>query len=238
MEIRSALEWDGQLATADPAHIMCDLAHELRQSLGSAETIACYLNMVLDPADERARRQVGKIRHLVEQMACQLQAAVHLAQLGPAKAQLVDLHELAVEELAEHVCGSPWNCELRTASEPALAYFDPEQLRHLIRSLALYCRRLAGEDQPIRFETEVAAQDVTMRLAVSGPTFDECPNPEPSDTGSLVLRSAGQILRACGGRMSIERHPGGGVGVEVVIPAAGWTNPALEATKAASASLE
>ena len=109
METHSLLAC-GETVATEPAQTVIDLAHELRQPLGSAETIACYLNMVLDPADERAHRQVRKIRQLVEQMACLLQAAVHLARRSPGKAQLIDVHELAVEELAEHVCESPWNC--------------------------------------------------------------------------------------------------------------------------------
>jgi len=238
MENHSAVESVRMPAAADSALIVRDLAHELRQPLGSAESIACYLNMVLDPGDGRARRHVRKIRQLVEQMACLLHAAVHLTQGKPGRAQVIDLHELALEELAEHVCESPWNCEMRLAREPALVNFDPDQLRHLIRCMALYCRRQAGDEQSIYFESEVAQRVVIMRFGVSGAPVERSHGTEMGDADGLAVRSAAEILRAQGGRLTIERQRDGGSRIEAVIPSGCWVSPILEATKSARASLE
>ena len=127
---------------------------------------------------------------------------------------------------------------MRKASGPALVYFDPEQLRHLIRCFAYQCRRHAGEEQPICFETEVSQLGVTMRVAASGAPFERSQSTEQCDTGGLALRSAEEIVRTHGGRMMVERQPEGGLRIEATIPSARGTSPILEATKAARASLE
>ncbi len=80
---------------------LTDLAHELRQSLGSLDAVAYYLNLIVPPEDARVREQVGRLRPLVEQANWSLTCALELSNPDP-----LDLHLANLNDLVSHILTS------------------------------------------------------------------------------------------------------------------------------------
>lgn len=192
------------------------LSHELRQPLSTIESIAYYLGMVL-PGEEKITLQLERLRYLVDQMNWSLSDAVHLLQAAPTNPQLLDLHELVSEVLAERASLDGPRFRADFAETEALVEMDAGQASHMIRGLLLALGELPGE-QDIMVRTAVS--DGRVRLEVQVPRaeapagnlenwFD--PLPEKLPGGVLSLACARRIAQAHRGTIEASYVPQLGV---------------------------
>ncbi len=220
-------------SSADPhsaTSMVRHLVHELRQPLSTIESIACYLQMVLPAEDEGARRQAARLLEAVQQANCILSDAVHYVQAAPPRPEIVDVGHLISDAVREATAGreKPWVC----ATEPARAApvrLDPEQGRHMVRSVLQLLRLLSGPQAQVSVYSTTGADRVDVEFHSAGadvPADDLAAMSEPFSaylppgTG-LSLASVRRITEAHGGGMEFRRAPGGGTLVRLSFPTAG-----------------
>lgn len=212
----------GAATTTDPAAVFAKLVHELAQPLGTIESIAYYLRMVLPTDDQRTHEQLRKIEDIVASMNGTLTDAVHFLRPAPLHPEVIDLHALLHEALAER--GGSGACleskpefRLELPAEPALVKVDPGQGRHLVRSLLSLFRAFTGRCQHVIVRTirrepgqvtlefsapglEITREEMEHLFAPFGDGF--------RDGAGLTLASARQIVESNGGRISARSDDG------------------------------
>ncbi len=120
------------VADGDAANVVRHLAHELRQPLSTIESIAYYLDLILPPDAAKAREQVEKLQHLVEQSNWIVSNAVDFVQAAPLSLERIGLVDLVSRAIA--LCDEPgprveFDCELPVVT------IDRAQGEHLLRNL-------------------------------------------------------------------------------------------------------
>lgn len=202
------------------------LTHELRQPLSAIESIAYYLGMVL-PEENKLTPQLGRLRHLVDQMNWSLTDAVHLLQAAPVSPQVLDLHELITEVLAERASHEGARFHPEFAETAALVNMDPAQASHLVRGVMLTMSQLP-EGTGIMVRTAVDGR--TVRLEICVPGFDVpredldrffTPLESHLPNGALSLACARKIAEAHGGTIEAASVPQLGVRFQCSFPLAG-----------------
>lgn len=202
------------------------LTHELRQPLSAIESIAYYLGMVL-PEEKKITSQLGRLRHLVEQMNWSLTDAVHLLQAAPVSPQVLDLHELITAVLAERAAqpGPIFHPEFSEA--PALVNMDAAQAAHLVRGVMLTMSQLP---EAANIMVRTAVEEARVRFDIQVPGFELGPEEldrffSPLDThllnGALSLACARKIAEGHGGTLEAASIPRVGVRFRCSFPLAG-----------------
>src|ERR1700687_3801334 len=88
----------GVAASAD---MLRAVAHELRQTLGTIESIAYYLSLVLPRENEKIQEQLARLLQLVEQSNWILSSGLRLADPLPVSPELIDVEELITQAVSE-----------------------------------------------------------------------------------------------------------------------------------------
>jgi signal transduction histidine kinase len=119
--------------------------------------------------------------------------------------------------------------ELRVSAGPARTPGDPVLLERLARSLLLNAVQYNNADGWVRVATGTDGDTVRLTVANTGPVVPTCEVPalfEPFhrltggvDTAGLGLSIVQSVARAHGGRVSAAPRDGGGLVVEVTLPA-------------------
>ena len=186
---------------------MQTLAHELRQPLSAMESIAYYLDLVLDRGDQRARDHALRLHGLVEQSNWILSCALELANERDLVPALVDLTELVTQAIAARLLPGQTPPELILADDLPLVHLDPARGRVLISNLLALFERLAQRPHRVQVRTSFTLLDsmldsVVLELAVAV-TRDPMRLREPLQARPQVL-STQPVSWGTGGAMGIE----------------------------------
>ena len=204
------------------------LSHELRQPLSAIESIAYYLQLVLPQDGSPARQQLDKLPSLIEQMDWVLDDALHYFRVMPSDPQILDLHELVIDAIAEKAGDEPPRFELEFPDCEALVSLDWTQGRHLLRSLVSLLRRLDNASGRIAIRTHVGDGRVDLEFFLPGVQYDAEqlqrmfePFQADAPAGSgLTLATARRIMEAHGGRISAKSETGLGTSFTGALPLA------------------
>ena len=204
------------------------LSHELRQPLSAIESIAYYLQLVLPHDDSQVRQQLDKLPSLVEQIDWILNDALHFFRILPSDPQILDLHELVTDAVAEKAGDEPPHFELDFPDGEALVSLDWAQGRHLLRSLISLLRRLDHVPGRISIRTRVSEGRVDLEFFLPGVQYNAEQLQrmfEPFQAGSpagsgLTLATARRIMEAHGGRISVKSETGLGTSLTGELPLA------------------
>ncbi len=216
-------------ADLDAAAVVRHLTHELRQPLSTIESIGYYLKLVLPAADAKLQRQLGKLQLAIEQAGWILTDAVHFLQSSPPRRRLMDLDEVVSGAVSEFLRGCPVWVDVDLAPEPAMVEADPDHLRHLLRTLLYFLRRVSRTAERISVRTRTGRDGVSLEMQTSGVTysardieamFDPFGSHPPAGSG-LALAGVVRIAESHGGRLSCRLEEGERLTVRVVLPAAG-----------------
>lgn len=198
--------------------IIRHLTHELRQPLSALESIAFYLQMTAAdrPADIVA--QVGRLQQMVENANWVLSDVMHMMQMAPPHAVAVDAAEVMDEVLAEGWVVEGLRVRAECAAEMSAAWVDPEQFRHLLRSLLYFLRRRTaapGEVELFCGETEGRLRMEARAIAPGVVAADVFHPLEPNQ-----LFTCRRIAENHGGRFTAENREGGELRLQLELPLA------------------
>ncbi|MBM3792992.1 MAG: HAMP domain-containing histidine kinase [Acidobacteria bacterium] len=203
-------------ASPNSADVLAKLTHELAQPLETIQSIAYYLRMVSPKDDQRTQDHLKRIEEVVLSMNGTLNDAVHYLREAPSNPQVVDLHELVTEALAERAASRPPEFRVHFAPGLALIRADVGQARHLIRSLVNTFHRMAGRCHEVFIRSAVEAGRVCLEF--SSPDLPSSSEEvrqlfEPFGCGfaggaGLALASARHIVEMNGGRISARSDNG------------------------------
>lgn len=212
----------------DPAAVVRHLAQELRQPLGTVESIGHYLNMVLPRTEAKARNQLGKLEDEVRHMHWILTDALHFLQAAPLNLQLLDLTEIVSKSLSEWSPQDGAGLILRLQPGLPLVRLDLEQIEHLLRNAVAFFRRISAPGRSAVLQTYGSGGKVTIEISSETleysaqdvePLFEPFREHLPAGSG-LALASAHRIAEAHGGRIEAIADPPHKLTVLVTFPAA------------------
>jgi nitrogen-specific signal transduction histidine kinase len=219
-------EW--RLSVAE-ASVLRHLAHELGQPLSTIESIAYYLELVIPPEQTSALQQAAKLRQMVQQASCILADAVYCLQASPAAPRPVDFDALISAAVREAGAGEAAWIHVDLGAEPAMAQVDPEQGKHLVRTLLHFLRQAGKADPHISVRTSADGPTVVLELETqSEPAIREeltsaMPEPFhpllPAGTG-LSLTCAHRIANVHGGHLECSCDESGAIRLRVELPEA------------------
>jgi signal transduction histidine kinase len=195
-----------------PATALQTIAHELRQPLGTIESIAYYLALVLPRSEARARDEVERLQHLVQQSNWILTCGMQLIDDAPLAPEPIDLAEL----IAQAVVNVNSRACVEIAADMPAVRLDPCRGRLLIENLLMLFQHLSNAASPPRVtaaRTE-AGVEITMTSAAAGHTTE-------SSFGAgcgLSLASARRMVAAHQGTLDLAIDPVTGIVATVVLP--------------------
>ncbi len=195
---------------------MRDVAHELRQPLGTIESIAYYLALILPSGDEKAHDQLRRVQNLVEQAEWILSNGLHLTEILRVAPLPADVAELITEVISSK--GWPAECAplLDFAADLRLVQVDPGLARVLFGNLLMLFRLLSTESEPTRIRTRVDGVRVAVEMQTSARGYRSEAALGPG--GGLSLECARRIVTAHGGSIDCTVDPISGVRVCVMLP--------------------
>lgn len=208
--------------------VLARLTHELSESLGTIESIAYYLRMILPPEDEKTHRHLERIAELVASMNGTLGDAAQYFREVPLEPQLIDLHTLITEALIDRSVSTAPVFQLSLSETPALIRVDPAQGRHLLRSMFNLFRALSGRCQQVNIRTSTEGSLVTLEFTAEKlnatreeveAMFEPFGTSFPEGTG-LALASVRRIFEASGGRISARSDNGRDLSLRGAFPRA------------------
>jgi signal transduction histidine kinase len=186
--------------------IIRNLAHELRQPLSALESIAFYLDLMLNHEDPKTRTQLRRLRRLVQESDWAVSNAILAAGLTPLTFNTLNLADLVAE------CATNWAAEhslqlgLVRPDRFRLQLLDEDQIRLLMRNMLALIRR--GSHASI----VVSASEGDAEIVVEA---EEMQIPEPD---SLVLTAIQKIVSQHRGYVQIEEGPEDAKRVRVTLP--------------------
>lgn len=150
---------------ADQETILRTLTHELRQPLGTIESIAYYLELAIPDVEPKVKEQLHRLRDLVAQSDGILRDALALAQPVNARPAHVDIDELLEEFAAPHFV-------LNLGAEPA--WVDYLQARKLIETLSNLFGHTTKQGPAVEVTTRVMPSgSVLVRMTGPGLSQEE-----------------------------------------------------------------
>ena len=186
--------------------IIRNLAHELRQPLSALESIAFYLDLMLSQEDPKTRKQLRRLRQLVEQSDWAVSNAILTAGVSPLTLNAVNLADVVAE------CATNWAAEhslqlgLVRPDQFRLQLLDEDQIRLLMRNMLSFIRR--GSYASI----VVSASETDAEVVVEA---EEMQIPDPD---SLALSAIEKIARVHRGCVQIEEGPEDAKRIRVILP--------------------
>lgn len=200
------------------SEVVRHLAHELRQPLSAIESIAFCLaagNSVQTPGIDE---HVDRLQQLVEHANWVLADMVHLLQLSAPQPVVCDCNAVLEEVLEEAWAGE--GLEIFYEPDPALprTKADPEQLRHLFRSLLQFISRFAEDPRQVYLATESAGSFIvtSATAAMESVKLDTLFEPlAPQQVFTCRL-----IAERNGGRFTAFRDESGQLCLRCELPAA------------------
>ena len=186
--------------------IIRNLAHELRQPLSALESIAFYLDLMLPQEDPKTRKQLRRLRQLVQQSDWAVSNAILTAGVAPLTLNTVNLADLVAE------CATSWAAEhslqvgLVRPDSFRVQLLDEDQLRGLLRNIFSFIRR-GSHASIVVSATEMDAEVVIEAEEMQIPDFD-----------SLALAAIQKVVGLHRGSVRIEEGPEEAKRVRVTLP--------------------
>lgn len=205
----------------EPAEIVSQIAHELRQPLSTIESIAYYLDLVLPKEQPKIRQQLAKLQQLVDHSNWIVSNAVYVTQAALPSPEPVDVRNLLSECIADCIFSGA-NIQLRLSQALPPVWLDPAQGKHLVRTLIQFFRGASDSERAIVVATSATHGDVLVEFACSGRSSrseEALLESLPSGSG-FSLASVRRIVNAHGGRFRIVADSGLGISALVAFPAA------------------
>jgi len=200
-----------------PADLLSNIAHELRQPLGTIQSIAYYLSLILPRGDDRAQEQVAKLQQLVEQSNWILTSGLQLAEDSPVSAAMIDLGELITEVISAR---GPLNRPpLRLDLQPSVApvHLEYSRGRMLIENLLMLFSQIAEDGVPMMLKLSTS-NDGNAVLEMDARTPGVVSESNLGCGCDLSIESARRIVDAHGGTFEFTVDPGIGIRLRVMLP--------------------
>lgn len=212
-------------ALVESADIISQIAHELRQPLSTIESIAYYLDLVLQQEQPKIRQQLAKLQQLVDQSNWIVSNAVYVTQAAAPAPEFLDLHEVLSDCIAD-AAFSGVRVDLRRAETLPRVCLDRAQALHLMRAIVQFFRSSADTDHAIVVTTSATHEEVLVeftapvRCPASGEAMPASPESGVPSGVALSLASARRIVDAHRGRIRIAADSGLGISAVIAFPAA------------------
>ncbi|MGD1091032.1 MAG: hypothetical protein ABSB35_03455 [Bryobacteraceae bacterium] len=205
----------GTQIAADSTETLRSIAHELRQPLGTIESIAYYLSLVLPRDGGRIQEQLAQLQRLVEQSNWILTSGLQLADPPPMCPVLMSLEELVTHQASTRISPPDKLLRLELEGDLPLVTLDPALGGALIENLFMLFCQLATEAHPVTLRTALAEKGVRLEISTTAPGFRS-----ESTLGAgavLSLRSARGIVEAHGGSLELSIDPAAGIRLNVML---------------------
>lgn len=186
--------------------IIRNLAHELRQPLSALESIAFYLDLMLTQEDPKTRKQLRRLRQLVQQSDWAVSNAILTAGVAPLTLCAANFADVVAD------CATNWAAEhslqvgLVRPDRFRIQLLDEDQIRILLRNILSFIRR--GSHASI----VVSASETDAELVIEA---EEMLIPEPD---SLSLAAIQKVVDLHRGSVRIEEGPEEARRVRVTLP--------------------
>ena len=191
---------------ANAETIIRNLAHELRQPLSTLESIAFYLDRMSSHEVPKMRKQLRRLRQLVQQSDWALSNAILTAGVARLTLNTINLADLVAD------CAASWAAEhslrvgLVRPDQFRVQLLDEEQIRVLTRNILSFIRN--GSHASI----VVSATETAAELMIES---DEMRIPDPDSLALAAIQKVVKLHRGCG---RIEEGPGSARRVRVSFP--------------------
>jgi hypothetical protein len=177
----------GSIPVAATNDVMRVLAHDLRQPLGTIESIAYYLTLIV-PEDDKVHEQLHRIRDLVEQSNWMLTSVQLLSDPVPPADGFAD-----VSEVAAAIDFSALDLQCDDPLPPVSA--DAALVRALLENLAVLFRQFPGRSLLRIYPLSGGIRfDFSSRAACAGEA-------SLGPGSSLSLQGVRRIAEALGGSL-------------------------------------
>ena len=186
--------------------IIRNLAHELRQPLSALESIAFYLDLMLTQEDPKTRKQLRRLRQLVQQSDWAVSNAILTAGISPLTLNAVNLADLVAESATSWAVEHSLQVGLVRPDQFRVQLLDEEQIRVLLRNILSFIRR--GSHASI----VVSATDGDAEVVIEA---EEMLIP---DLDSLSLAAIRKVVALHRGTVRIEEGPEEAKRVRVTLP--------------------
>jgi K+-sensing histidine kinase KdpD len=197
-------------------NVMRTIAHEIRQPLGTIESIAYYLSMTLPQADGKHREQLTRIQQLVEQSNWILSNGLGFLDARAAAPETIDLEELITHVISARPVSLDPPVECDFAHALPLVQLDPGFGRAMIENLLGLFRQLATETHRVCIRTRVLENGVELEVSSAAPGYRSIASLPPGS--ALSLDSARRIAVLHGGSCTHAIDPASGIRVRVMLP--------------------
>ena len=197
-------------------NVMRTIAHEIRQPLGTIESIAYYLSMTLPQADGKNREQLTRIQQLVEQSNWILSNGLDFLDARAAAPETIDLEELITQVIAARPVSLDPPVECDFAHALPLVRLDPGFGRAMMVNLLALFRQVATETYRASIRTRATENGVEMEVSSAAPGYRSIASLPPGS--ALSLDSARRIAVLHGGSCTHAIDPASGIRVRVMLP--------------------
>ena len=197
-------------------NVMRTIAHEIRQPLGTIESIAYYLSMVLPEADGKHREQLTRIQQLVEQSNWILSNGLDFLDARSAAPETIDLEELITQVISARPVALDPPVECDFADALPLVRLDPGFGRAMMVNLLALFRQVATETYRASIRTRATENGVEMEVSSAAPGYRSIASLPPGS--ALSLDSARRIAVLHGGSCTHAIDPASGIRVRVMLP--------------------
>ena len=191
------------------------VAHELRQPLGTIDSIAYNLTLVLPRENEKIQEQLARLLQLVEQSNWILSSGLRLADPLPVSPELIDVEELITQAVSERATAGDRAVRLDLQGSLPQVRLDPSLGRALIGNLLILFRQLATGAHTVLLRTSAAANGVWIEISTAVPGYRSEAMLGPGSV--LSIQSARQIVEGHGGSLSIEIDAVSGIRFRVML---------------------
>lgn len=212
----------------DPAAVVQHLAEEFRQPLGTIESIAHYLGMVLPRGETQARRQLGRLQDEVRQMHWILAETLYFSRAAALNVQRLDLTEAVSRDLPEWSPAEGAGLSFDLGANLPPVWLDLGQVQHLLRGIVAFFRRVSAPGGLIALRTYGAKGEVVLEISSEmleysaediQPLFDPFDSHLRAGSG-LGLASARRIAEAHGGCVQAISAPPHSLTLSIAFPVA------------------
>jgi PAS domain S-box-containing protein len=211
--------------------LLAGVAHELNNPLAILLAQATLLQEKAGTDD--VRRRASRIHSAAERSSRIVKSFLAMARQSPPRREPVEIAEVvaaAVEMLAYGVRSNGITLEVQAQPGPLVVEGDRDLLGQVVANLLINAQQvLLGRPDPrIWIATKSTEEGVLLEVADNGPgvrpdiaerIFEPFFTTKPLGVGTGIgLSVCRNVVKAHGGRLTLDRHPSGGALFRVVLP--------------------
>jgi signal transduction histidine kinase len=167
--------------------IVRNLAHDLRQPLSAIESIAFYLDMMIDESDSKTRKQVNRLRRLVQQTNLVVCNAIHSIGGAALTLAVMDLGELVAEAATDWASETGSRVTLVRPNQVRQQLLDGQQISLALANVFSFLPRGGSVFVTVSATLDVSAVEI------------EAAELRPPESDSLALLATQRIVEQHGG---------------------------------------